>query len=361
MNRYYQEVGRGGRDGWTAACLLLPTRRDHEVAQGLGPRFMTPALLQQRWEAMWQPTNRKATSAGEYVWWVNPDAVRDGLIGNRTGGENARWNKRLLLQLHRAGLLRLRDVEYIYPDSEDDDPQEWIEVELLNFQPDSPRIGDSVDTQRRQELAEVARGLEFVRTYLKGEQCVAAVLRRLYGPATQRTCSGCRHSRVVRERLRECPPLDWSRPAAPRPPRVTLVANWPDPAAGAASEMAWLKLLRRCLVETQVRRFAGPPDDIAALLVLFDRVWADLAVHQRVPYRLDPLEAPQPFDVLPGERLLAFHHAALVAAATELHGGAEIVHCLTEAVPYQQVRYALEGQGHADVGFFSTPEQWLSA
>ena len=191
MNRFYQEVGRGGRDGWSSVCLLLPTDRDFEVAQGLGPRYMTPELLQLRWGAMWQREFARPTSTAEHIWELNPAAVRAGMLGRRTGNENVRWNKRLLLQLHRAGLLRLRDVRYEYPEDEDQERQEWIEVEL-RFNPDSPHVGDMVEGPRIEEVAEARRGLEMVNDYLSGDECISRVLRRLYGPGTQRVCSGCR-------------------------------------------------------------------------------------------------------------------------------------------------------------------------
>ena len=147
----------------------MPTARDFEVAQGLGPRYMTTELLQLRWSAMWQREFARPTSTAEHVWELNPAAVRTACSGSRTGNENIRWNKRLILQLHRADLLRLRDVRYEYPEVEDQERQEWIEVEL-RFPPDSPHVGDMVEGPRLEEVAEARRGLEMVDHYLSGSE-----------------------------------------------------------------------------------------------------------------------------------------------------------------------------------------------
>ena len=35
LDRYYQEVGRSGRDGYSSVCLLIPTEMDKDIARNL--------------------------------------------------------------------------------------------------------------------------------------------------------------------------------------------------------------------------------------------------------------------------------------------------------------------------------------
>jgi ATP-dependent DNA helicase RecQ len=353
MNRYYQEVGRGGRDGWSSVCLLLPTDRDFEVAMGLGPRYMTPELLQSRWGAMWQREFARHTTTADNVWQLNPAAVRSGMLGKRTGSENVRWNKRLLLQLHRAGLLRLRDVTYEYPPDEDQDRQEWIEVEL-RFNPNSPNVGTMIEGPRTEEVAEAKRGLEMVKDYLSGRECITRVLRRLYGPGTQRVCGGCRACRRNGLEPRECPPLLWEKAQGiPSIPRSVLVGSCPQP--WRDGESAFLAFIRDCLERKNIRRFAATSERIGRLMPLFDRLYSTLPPYLRLPYRIDP----PPIEPLAGESVVLLHFDRLLEEGLPTRGGREAIHCFAPPLTAQDIRYALQRHQLGDLEYHDTPERWL--
>ena len=54
IDRYYQEVGRGGRDGKAAAALLVSTPDDEAIAKGLAhQQIISVDRGFERWEAMW--------------------------------------------------------------------------------------------------------------------------------------------------------------------------------------------------------------------------------------------------------------------------------------------------------------------
>jgi ATP-dependent DNA helicase RecQ len=339
MNRYYQEVGRGGRDGWSAPCLLLPTRGDYEVAYGLGPRYMTPQLLQQRWRAMWETARQ--TERGDTVWQLDTSAVREGMLGRRTGEENVRWNKRLLLQMHRAGLLRLRGLRYERLD-EEERGREWLEVELRSFSPDSPRVGELVEESRRQDIEESDRGLAMVGEYLRGSECIGRTLRQLYGDGTQRVCGGCRWCRLNGEDRSRCPPLEWED-GPEEHARPALLAECPTDEMG-------LRRFLRSFLEAGVYRFIAAPHRAATVRAALAAMWPALRIDLRRPYRVDS----GPVRLLPGETAAILHFSESTEAG---FGGGRRVHCFGPPLTAQQLRYALEARG-GTVTLFTSVSQW---
>lgn len=118
LDRYYQEVGRGGRDGKPSVSLLVFDDTDWALPERLArPRIISDELGFSRWKAMYksgQPT------ADEDLWEINIDAVREGLPG---GSEyNVNWNMRTLILMARAGLIAL-ELE-VNRDEQDADPGE---------------------------------------------------------------------------------------------------------------------------------------------------------------------------------------------------------------------------------------------
>lgn len=103
LDRYYQEVGRGGRDGKTSVSLLVFEGNDWILPERLAkPKIISDDLGFNRWKAMYQ--SRRATDEVD-LWGINIDAVHQGLSG---GSEyNVNWNMRTLILMARAGLVAL--------------------------------------------------------------------------------------------------------------------------------------------------------------------------------------------------------------------------------------------------------------
>lgn len=100
IDRYYQEVGRAGRDGNAAVALLISTPQDLSTAEGIAEeKLISVDRAFERWESMW--LRRRAGSEGSYLLSLDdrPPDIPD------TGVRNASWNLRTLVLMARAGLI----------------------------------------------------------------------------------------------------------------------------------------------------------------------------------------------------------------------------------------------------------------
>lgn len=102
IDRYYQEVGRGGRDGRSSLALLVHTPADRGIAETLSSnRVIGVELGLERWKSMLESKR----PLGDNRFQVSLDARRSEIW--RGSRENEAWNLRTIALMMRAGLLRL--------------------------------------------------------------------------------------------------------------------------------------------------------------------------------------------------------------------------------------------------------------
>jgi ATP-dependent DNA helicase RecQ len=342
LNRYYQEVGRGGRDGKSSVSILLPTREDYHTAAGMVPRLMTPALIQERWDAMWGA--HEWVSKDDSIVRVSPHARRFDLKATRTGSENVKWNKRLLMQLKRAGLLELRDVEYRHA-TDDTDPEEWVVVQL-GFNPLTPSIGQLIEAQRSEELRQAGVGIDVVAEYLQGERCLGRLLKDLYGGEARVVCSACPACRRRGRHRSTIPRPDWDAPQGACRSSVVLYG----PNANTQPDLL-ADLMRRC-VDLGVRRFAVGQSGWSPVMAILPKLFP----YRFEWFRLDDLDATPPFLVEPSERLVVLHVGRIHPHGIRLTCGAEVFHVLDSSSTFADVPREVRV-----VDVFNTVERWLQS
>jgi ATP-dependent DNA helicase RecQ len=111
VDRFYQEVGRSGRDGGASVSLLVTTPEDVDTARHLAiERSISVERGFERWHAMW--VRRRRVSANTYA--LSLDHHPTDISG--PGEYNASWNLRTLVLMARAGLIAFAihspDVEW---------------------------------------------------------------------------------------------------------------------------------------------------------------------------------------------------------------------------------------------------------
>lgn len=102
VDRYYQEVGRGGRDGRPCVSAMLWTPEDRRCGYRMSQAMIVGEEIGlERWKKMW--SSRQKTGTDTFL--IDLGKVRSGLSWESQG--NIAWNLRTLLLLARAKVLRL--------------------------------------------------------------------------------------------------------------------------------------------------------------------------------------------------------------------------------------------------------------
>lgn len=242
--RWYQEIGRGGRDGHQAlaACLFTdPPYRDARpgdvnTAYGLATSgWIGRDLAELRWAALlrkkksdtWQGDRRRLT--------LDLDAVREGLR-NESNDYNRSWNRALLTLLQRANVLEVASTGSTADVPGDD----WI-VDVIDprlFDSGSTEVWDDVFSTRDSEQAEAKAELDKFVALMRNPQksCVVQAAFEMIESAGALAepcgrCPSCRSRLRTAPALLSCGGLEtaWTAPVVaarrtPLPRGVSLVA-----------------------------------------------------------------------------------------------------------------------------------------
>jgi superfamily II DNA/RNA helicase len=188
LDRFYQEVGRGGRDGRAALSLIVAAQSDFAIAEKINrQQVISVERGLERWSGMF---------GGKHALGGNRIAVRvDGSPGtseddiDMTGMRNADWNLRTLSLMARAGLVRLHGA----PQPPLQLPGDWLALDLLDDgHLTRPTWEARVVPVRRASRDAGETNLELMRQFLRADRCPAEILEQLYGrDKVARVCSRC--------------------------------------------------------------------------------------------------------------------------------------------------------------------------
>ncbi|MYZ42454.1 protein DpdF [Schauerella aestuarii] len=245
LDRYYQEVGRGGRDGRPSASLLVFDPSDWALPERLAkPKIISDELGFNRWQAMYQ--SRQETCE-EDLWCINIDAVPRH--GDRPSQYNVDWNMRTLILMARAALLTIEIDNNAGDASEDTDggaslfraavPSVRVRI-LDNGHLIPERWEQAVGASRTATLHAAGRNLQMMRQLLPDPSAdgrlvgreVGETLAELYRIKSQRwpvhvshACGGCPW-----DRFEDVEPNYYAEPVTTSVGRVMPFSSmaWPE-------------------------------------------------------------------------------------------------------------------------------------
>lgn len=308
IDRFYQEVGRGGRDGQPCISLLVPKLRDERVARTLGPKLLKDAeKVNGRWRAMWQSREAVHDAGGTPTgaFQIRTVVQPKYRFGTESFSENTRWNKRLLLMMNRAGLIRIESLAREKP-QEDGEPIEFAVIRpfVTTMQLDHG-LSALLEAQRGQEIASIARATGALIRYFQRQRPACREIKDHYGPATLRACGSCGFCRVQGEKAVTVGSLVLDEEEHATTP-VVQVVQAPD-VSDLTRRADLVQALRQVLRSHRANRFVVRQEHRSAIESLLER--ADDLVD--LPYRVDDLEPDCARDVRPTEAVIVIHVDAI--------------------------------------------------
>ena len=235
LSRFYQEVGRGGRDRLPSLSLFIPYQSrydsDGDVRRALGlvsKRVLTVERAVIRWKALLSNPTAMIDS-DECV--LNTSATPPTMTDEEAeyaGNRNVAWNVNLLLFLHRTGFIDLLDANYVF-DKKSNPPKKYYTVTIKLLQPDilsdDDSLANALTELRAREYESQMVGYRIMSELVSSPKalCWGCVFRHLF-PLSREVCNGCPadpEGRITSDdtyKLRTDPEI--TLPAAPPPPRL---------------------------------------------------------------------------------------------------------------------------------------------
>src|SRR5262249_18766031 len=239
LDRFYQEVGRAGRDGRACLSVIIPAQRDLRVARDLSNR-VTISIDRglQRWTAMFRHPDRRQLSWNRFRVRLDVPPGFDEDEIDMLSGRSTDWNARTLVLMARSGLIRFcgqaeKEIQEHAAEEVAVDEVEGAGREIQG-EYETIEIVDSTHLEkttweekvipvRDRLFAAGQENLALLSQLLKAEDCPADLVANPYGSDTvDKVCGGCALCRSDPARQRKPDPR--REPVSPWPSASSLAA-----------------------------------------------------------------------------------------------------------------------------------------
>lgn len=203
-DQYYQECGRGGRDGLPCLGVMLYTDDDINTAKSMMQKVLTFEKLSGRWFSMLD--SRKANIRLDSIvidTSVKPNYNNTDTFYVEVNNADVTWNVYVILLLRRAGLIQITDVKY-------DNDRYIFNIELIDKQIrfNTDRTNDIFNKVRDDESKSICSDINELLSKLRRveKSCWSLMFNDIY-LLTDEYCAGCNAHDDVRAEKRKSFPL----------------------------------------------------------------------------------------------------------------------------------------------------------
>jgi ATP-dependent DNA helicase RecQ len=203
LDRYYQEIGRGGRDGQASISMVLYTHDDLQCAEQMNRQAV---IGRDRGLDRWKQLFSLKTDLGDGVYCVRLNTR------HRRNERHLQWDNHTLNLLARAGVLSLdwENVQFPGDDASLEERKKFQDelrrrrlVRVLDNAPlDESTWDTKVEPERHRVSAACRRGFKLMDEALRGVRCLADIAADLYGAPQSdelpggairvaKSCGGC--------------------------------------------------------------------------------------------------------------------------------------------------------------------------
>lgn len=203
-DQYYQECGRGGRDGLPCLSVMLYTDDDVNAAISMTQKVLTVEKLCGRWFSMLN-SNKANIQLDSIVidTSVKPNYNDTDEFYIDVNNADITWNVYVILLLRRAGLIQITDVKY-------DDDRYIFSIELIDkqirYNTDQTvaifnKVRDDESKSIYSEINELTSKLRRI-----GKSCWSSMFNDIY-LLTDEYCAGCNNHDSIRMEKKKNFPL----------------------------------------------------------------------------------------------------------------------------------------------------------
>lgn len=181
LNRFYQEVGRGGRDGKSSISLLIPTKKDLATARKMNQKkFLENDNAYNRWQTMFNNKQTIENKQDEYI--IDLGSAPSKNIDYDSKGHNRDWNIHVILLMARAKLLQLAGIPTIdFGDIDFEDYSRYIIVRILNESHYNKDIWTGcIEPIRLSNKNSNKQSIDLLYEFMQQNTCPADIISKLY-------------------------------------------------------------------------------------------------------------------------------------------------------------------------------------